>query len=75
MDDQTKENALMKVMKKNYGKERGLRNIIIKQISDAATKMEKKFMACKILRKCHKEEVPTGVFAVAAECANATMLS
>jgi hypothetical protein len=36
-------------------------DIIIKWISDTTTRMETKLMACKLLQKCHKEEVPTGV--------------
>jgi hypothetical protein len=29
----------------------------------------------KLLRKCHKDEVPTGVIAVAAQCAEGTFMS
>jgi hypothetical protein len=61
-------------MKKSYGIERGLHEIIIKRISDIATRMATKLMACKLLQKCHKEEVLAGVLAVAAQCANNTML-
>jgi hypothetical protein len=61
MDDKTKENALAEEMKKTYGTERGSRDIIIKWISHAATRMETKLMVCKILQKCRKEEVPVGV--------------
>jgi hypothetical protein len=75
LDDKTKEKALAEDMKKTYGTERGSRGIIIKQISDATTKMTKKLMACKVLCKFHKEEVPTGVVAVATQCENDTMLS
>jgi hypothetical protein len=63
MDDKTKEKALAEEMKKTYGTERGLRDIIIKRINDAATWMETKLMACKLLRKCRKEEFLTGVIA------------
>jgi hypothetical protein len=37
--------------------------------------MATKLMACKMLRKCHKEEVPAGVVAAATQCTNGTMLS
>jgi hypothetical protein len=49
--------------------------IIIKWISDATTRMETKLMACKLLHKCRKEEVPAGVVATTTQCANDTMLS
>jgi hypothetical protein len=69
MDDKTKEKALMEEMKNTYGTERGSRGIIIKRISDPTTRMETKLMACKLLQKCHKEEVPTGVIVAAARSA------
>jgi len=75
MDDKTKEKALTEEMKKTYGKERGSRGIIIKCISDAATRMETKLMACKLLQKCHKEKVPARIVTAEAQCAKFTMLS
>jgi hypothetical protein len=66
LEDKTKEKALDEEMKKKYGTERGSRGIIIKCISDVATRMATKIMACKLLRKCSKEEVSTGVVAVVA---------
>jgi hypothetical protein len=75
LDDKTKEKSLVEEMKKTYRMERGSRGIIIKRISDAATRMATKLMACKLLRKCRKEEVPAGVVAAATQCANGTMIS
>jgi hypothetical protein len=66
MDDKTKENSLVEEMKKTYGIERGSHDIIIKRISDAITRMETRLKACKLLQKCHKEEVPTGFVAMIA---------
>jgi hypothetical protein len=62
-------------MKKKYRMERGSRRIIIKRISDTSTQMATKIMACKLLRKCCKEEVPAGIVTYVAQCANDTMLS
>jgi hypothetical protein len=75
LDDKTKEKSLAEEMKKTYGTERGSCGIIIKRISDATMRMATKLMACKMLRKCRKEEVPVGVVAAATQCANGTMLS
>jgi hypothetical protein len=62
-------------MKKTYGTERGSHRIIIKCISDATTRIPTKIMACKLLRKFHKEEVPAGVVAAVAQCVEGTVLS
>jgi hypothetical protein len=63
LDDKTKDKSLVEEMKKTYSTERGSRKIIIKHISDATTRLATKLMACKFLRKCHREEVPTRVIA------------
>jgi hypothetical protein len=62
-------------MKKKYGTDRGTRGIIIKRINDVATQLGRKILACKLLRKCRREEVPAGVVAVAAQCAEGTTVS
>jgi hypothetical protein len=73
--DNTKEKYLAEEMKKTYDIERGSHSIIIKRINNTTTRMDTKLMAYKLLRKCHKEEVPAGVVATATQCANGTMLS
>jgi hypothetical protein len=75
LDDKTKEKSLTEEMKKKYDTERGSCGIIIKIISDTTKKMATQIMACKLLRKCHKEEVPVGVVAAATQCAHGTILS
>jgi hypothetical protein len=47
LDDKTKEKALNEEMKRTYGIERGLHDIIIQRINDVATQMATKLMACK----------------------------
>jgi hypothetical protein len=65
LEDKKKEKALAKEMKNKYDIERESHRIIIKHISDIATRMATKIMACKLLRKCLKEEVPFRVVAAA----------
>jgi hypothetical protein len=60
LDDKTKEKALEEDMKQTYGTERGSRGIIINKISEP-TRITTKIMASKLLRKCHKEEVPASI--------------
>jgi len=62
-------------MKKTYGTERGSCVIIIKSISEATKRLATKIMACKLLIKCHKEEVPVRVIMAATQCTDGTMLS
>jgi hypothetical protein len=75
LDDKTKEKVLVEEMKKTYGTERGSCRIIIKCINDAAKRLATKLMACKLLRKCRKEEFPVGVIAAASQCMEGTMLN
>jgi hypothetical protein len=75
LEDKTKEKSLTKEMKKKYGTERGTCKIIVKWICDIATIMVMKIMACKLLRKFHKEEVSVGVVAATTQCAKGTTIS
>jgi hypothetical protein len=56
LEDKTKEKALVEEMNKEYNIERGSHEIIIRHISDTVKIMATKIMACKLLRKCCKEE-------------------
>jgi hypothetical protein len=75
LEEKTKQKALVEEIKKKYGTERGSCGINIKHISDVATRMATKIMACKFLRKFHNEEVSTEVVAVASHCVEGTTLS
>jgi hypothetical protein len=75
LEEKKKEKALAEEMKNKYGTERGLCRIIIKHINDVATRMATKIMACKLLRKCRKEEVSAGVFIAAKQFGEGTTLS
>jgi hypothetical protein len=75
LDDKSKEKALAEEMKKKYGTARGTRDIIIKRINNATTQLGAKILACKLLRKYRREEVPAGVIAIAAQCVEGTSMS
>ena len=75
LDDKSKEKALAEEMKKKYGIDRGTRGIIIKWINDTATQLGENILACKLLRKFRKDEVPVGVIIVATQCAEGTFMS
>ena len=75
LDDKTKEKYLAEEMKKKYGTERGSREIIINRTSEPATRLAMKLMACKLLRKCHKEESPVELIATTTQCMKGSLLS
>jgi len=62
-------------MKKKYDTDKGTRGIIIKWIKNSMTQLGAKILAYKLLRKCHKYEVLTGVIVVVAQCAEGTFMS
>jgi len=62
-------------MKKNYCTTKGKIGIIIKQIKNASMQLGVKILACKLLRKCRKEEVSAGVVAVVTKCVEGTSMS
>jgi hypothetical protein len=66
-DDKTKEKYLAEEMKIKYGTKRGSRGIIINQISEPTIRLAMKLMACKLMRKCQKEEAPAGVIVEATQ--------
>jgi hypothetical protein len=73
--DKDGEKTLAEEMNKKYGTNMGTRGIIIKRINDATTQLGAKILACKMLRKCRREEVPSRVVTVAAQCAEGTTVS
>jgi hypothetical protein len=75
LNDNSKEKKLAEEKKKKYGTNRGTRGIIIKRINKAMMQLGAKILSCKLLRKCHKDEVPAGVIVVTAECAEGTSMS
>jgi hypothetical protein len=75
LDEKSREKALAEEMKKKYGTGRGTRGIIIKRINNVATQMGAKILACMLLRKCCREEVPAGFVVVATQCAEGTTVS
>jgi hypothetical protein len=62
-------------MKKKYGTDRGIEGIIVKRINNVVTQLSAKILACKLLIKCQKDEVPVGVIVVAAQCVEGTSMS
>jgi hypothetical protein len=75
LDDNSKEKALAEEMKKKYGTDRGTRGIIVKRINDVVTQLGENILAYKLLRKCCKDEVSTGVIALATQCTEGTFMS
>jgi hypothetical protein len=75
LDNKAREKEIVELVKAQFGTSRGNRGIVLKDINDNATRFTNKLMACKLLRKCRKEEAPTGVIAVVAQCTKGVMFS
>jgi hypothetical protein len=56
LDDKTKEKSMAEEIKKKYGTKRRSMGMFIRQINEPTTNFMTKLMACKLLRKCRKEE-------------------
>jgi hypothetical protein len=75
LDNKVCEKEIAELIKAQFGTSRGNRGIVIKDINDNAIRFSNKLMACNILRKCWKEEAPTGFIAVAAQITKGVMFS
>jgi hypothetical protein len=74
LDGNTREKVLPEEMKKKYVSSRGTRGIIIKRINDDATQLGAKLLACKLITKCHREEVLARFFAAVTQCAEGIIM-
>jgi hypothetical protein len=69
LEDKTRAKAISYKIKAKYGMERSNRGIRISDINDLATMFSIRFLRCKLMCKCHKEEVSIGVVATVVQCA------
>jgi hypothetical protein len=66
LDNKSRDKEIAEEVKAQFRTNRGTQGLIIKDINDHVTKFSTKSMACKLMRKCRKEEAPTRVIAIAA---------
>jgi hypothetical protein len=59
LENKAREKEIAEIVKAQFGKNRGSRGIVLKEINDAMMQLSNKLMAYKLLRKCRKEEAPT----------------
>jgi hypothetical protein len=69
------ENEIVELVKEKFGTSGGNRGIVLKYINKNVTRFTRNFMACKLLRKCRKEEALVGVIALYAQCMKGVMFS
>jgi hypothetical protein len=55
-------------MKEKFQTFRGKRGLDVKSINDKNVRFVTQVLACKMLRKCHKDEVPVAVIAAIEKC-------
>jgi hypothetical protein len=73
--DKTWEKSLAERMKGKYGTFRGARKLDVTSINDNTVIFETWVLAYNILRKCCKDQVPTGVIAIAEKCTTRVMMN
>jgi hypothetical protein len=67
LEDKIGEKSISDEIKVKYGVERGNKGIKINDINDHATRFATRFLYCKLMCKCQKEEVHVGVVAVVTQ--------
>jgi len=65
----TKERKLVNQMKSEFGLVDKSHRYLIHSIIEKVLQFAAQILACKIIRKCHADEVPTQVISLAAQCA------
>jgi hypothetical protein len=66
--DETHEKELVERMKEKYGMHKGACGLDVERINDDYVNFLTQVLDCKLLRKCHKYQVPTGVIPRAEKC-------
>ena len=75
LEDKTKEKSISDEIREKYGAERANRGIRIKDINDLATLFTTRFLGCKSMHKCQKEEVSARVIIVVAQSIKGSSMS
>jgi hypothetical protein len=55
-------------MKKKYGMDRGSHKLDVIRINDDPARFAMYVIPCKLLRKCSRDQVPTGVITTTGKC-------
>jgi hypothetical protein len=66
LENKVHKKEIIKIVNAQFGTNRGNMCIVLRDINDNATRFSNKLMACKLLRKCRKEEAPIRFIAVVA---------
>jgi hypothetical protein len=75
LEEKTRAKAISDEIMDNYGAERGNRGMRINDINDPAKRFATRFLRCKLMHKCHKEEVLTGVVVTTVQCTKGISMS
>jgi hypothetical protein len=75
LEDKTKAKSISDEIKAKYGTKRGNRGIGISDINDPTMRFATRPLGYKLMSKCRKEEVPTGVVEAATQCAKGSSMS
>jgi hypothetical protein len=75
LDNKACEKEIAELVKAQLGTSQGNKGIMLKDINENATSFTSKLIACKLLRKCRKEEALARVIVVVAQCTKGVMFN
>jgi hypothetical protein len=73
--DKANEKELSERIKEKYGTYRGACGIDVASITDDTIRFATQVLACKLLRKCHKDQVPMGAIVATEKCVAGVMMN
>jgi hypothetical protein len=72
--DKKTDRALSKITRKNFHTVRGVHGLDVTRICNPTVRLETHALACKLLRKCRKDQVPVRVIVVIEKCVEGTSM-
>jgi hypothetical protein len=73
--DKKSDRALLEAMRETFHIVRGVWKLDVPSICDPTIRITTQELACKLLRKCRKDQVSTGVIVAAEKCVDGVSMS
>jgi hypothetical protein len=73
--DKKNDKTLSESMREKFHTVRGVRRLDVPSICDPTIRIVMQALACKLLRKCRKDQVPIGVIVAAEKCVEGVSMS
>jgi hypothetical protein len=73
LDNKASKKEIAELVKEQFGTKKGNKGIFLRDINNNVERFTNKLMACKVLRRCRKEEAIEGFIIVTAQCVKGVM--